>query len=50
MSAIRCDAFPRIIPTDILFGGFDHTRPFPGDHGIQFEPIKEPASVESASS
>lgn len=36
-----CDAFPKGIPTAILFGQHDHRKPFPGDHGIRFE-SKEP--------
>jgi len=32
-----CDAFPEGIPRKIWWGEFDHTLPFPGDHGIQFE-------------
>lgn len=35
-----CKAFPNDIP-DILFSGINkHRKPFPGDNGIQFEPIK----------
>ena len=34
----HCDAFPKRIPKDILCGG-DHTKPYPGDNGITFEPI-----------
>lgn len=36
-----CDAFPDQpgIPQPILLGQHDHKTPFPGDHGIQFEPI-----------
>lgn len=32
-----CDAFPDGIPDAIYQGGFDHRRPYPGDHGIRFE-------------
>jgi hypothetical protein len=33
-----CRAFPDAIPAPLLEGRFDHRRPFPGDHGIRFEP------------
>jgi len=36
-----CDAFPDRIPDDIALGDFDHTKPYPGDNGIMFEPIPE---------
>lgn len=33
-----CAAFPEKIPEEIMTDEFDHIRPYPGDHGIQFEP------------
>lgn len=36
-----CKAFPRRIPREIKFEGFDHTKPFKGDNGIRFEPKKQ---------
>ena len=32
-----CQAFPGGIPDEIFLYGNEHTAPFPGDHGIQFE-------------
>ena len=39
-----CRAFPDGIPAAIFVKGEDHTRPFPGDHGIQFEPADSEAA------
>ena len=33
-----CDAFPARIPNAILDGEHDHKTPFPGDHGLLYEP------------
>ncbi len=38
---VTCAAFPEGIPSVILLGKFIHTKPFPGDHEIRFEPKKE---------
>jgi hypothetical protein len=34
-----CDAFPDGIPELILGGTENHSRPYPGDRGIRFEPV-----------
>jgi len=36
-SVSRCLAFPKGIPMAILLNEFDHTKPYKGDHGIQFK-------------
>lgn len=36
-----CNAYKKDIPKIIFFNEHDHTKPFKGDNGIQFEPIKE---------
>ena len=37
---IKCKAFKEI-PDEILDTENNHTKPFKGDNGIQFEPIKD---------
>jgi hypothetical protein len=37
----RCTAFPDGIPQPIWVGDNDHRRPYPGDHGIRFEPLDQ---------
>jgi hypothetical protein len=37
----RCRAFPDGIPISILSFSINHHKPYKGDNGIQFEPIKE---------
>lgn len=34
-----CEAYPEQIPTKIQDGAVDHTKPYRGDHGIQFEAV-----------
>jgi hypothetical protein len=34
-----CDAFPDEIPAEIWRGDNNHRKPYPGDNGIQFEPL-----------
>jgi len=37
----KCEAYPKGIPDKILTGEVDHTEPYKGDHGIQFELIED---------
>ena len=33
-----CEAFPDGIPDEIAYGDNRHYSPYPGDHGVQYEP------------
>jgi hypothetical protein len=41
-----CAAFPDGIPREIFMNMYDHRKPYPGDHGIHFEP-RELQQVET---
>jgi hypothetical protein len=43
---LTCTAFPDRIPVAILDGRVDHHQPYPGDHGIQFEPLLHTTPIE----
>lgn len=37
----QCATFGSNVPDDIWYGRHDHTTPYPGDNGIQFEPLTQ---------
>lgn len=38
---VVCAAFPEGIPDEIAYGDNPHTKPYPGDRGIQYEKSPE---------
>jgi hypothetical protein len=38
---LKCAAFPKLIPQEIMLGQFNHSKPFEGDHGIQREELQD---------
>ncbi len=38
---VYCTAFPNGIPSEIAYGNNNHTSPFLGDNGIQYEEAEE---------
>jgi len=40
-----CEAFPEGIPPELAYWRIAHTKPYPGDHGIQYEELPEGEEV-----
>ena len=41
IGVMRCKAFPEKIPEEIMTGFKDHSKPYPGDNGIRYEPVHD---------
>lgn len=44
----QCEAFPEGIPSEIWNGKNNHRTAYPGDHGIRFEALVEPALAKAS--
>jgi hypothetical protein len=47
-NGMTCDAFVKGIPVLIVTSVVAHDEPYPGDNGIQFEPIEAAKSADLA--
>jgi hypothetical protein len=45
---MTCDAFPEKIPQEIATCKFIHIKPYPGDNGIQYEPIEKKSKTNAS--
>lgn len=45
---IVCEAYPKGIPAAIRETRVDHRKPYRGDHGLQFEPLKADSDLVAA--
>lgn len=43
-TANTCTAFPDGIPVEIFINEADHRNPYPGDHGVRFDPVDDDAA------
>lgn len=48
-NSLACDAYPEVIPQDILESKVDHRTPYAGDNGITFNPKTEVDAEYAAS-
>jgi hypothetical protein len=44
---LACSAFPEGVPTDIALNIHDHSKSYPGDNGILFDPVQDQDNIPS---